>query len=52
MFTCVICMLFPIQYQIIAANVSTKDYQPVKLEDGVGPVEVTFTYSVKWSPTE
>lgn len=33
---------------IIAANVTTKDHQPINLDNVQVPIEITFTYSVKW----
>ncbi|KAK2147230.1 hypothetical protein LSH36_563g03039 [Paralvinella palmiformis] len=38
--------------QVIYANVSTKDRSPISLEGQTAPMEVPFTYSVKWIPTE
>ncbi|XP_023930008.1 transmembrane 9 superfamily member 1-like [Lingula anatina] len=46
---------FNIQYngdQIIYANISTKEHEPVNLDDAVAPFEIRFTYSVKWHPTK
>ena len=45
---------FNIEYngnQIIYANVSTKEQAPVSLDEVSAPLEVAFTYSVKWYPT-
>uniref|UniRef100_T1ITP6 Transmembrane 9 superfamily member n=1 Tax=Strigamia maritima TaxID=126957 RepID=T1ITP6_STRMM len=45
---------FVIEYnkdKIIYANVTTKDHDPVKLDD-IDELEVTYTYSVKWIETE
>ncbi|KAL5014817.1 hypothetical protein ScPMuIL_009087 [Solemya velum] len=45
---------FNIEYngnQIIFANVSTKEQPPVSLDNINVPVEVAFTYSVKWHET-
>ncbi|XP_052763793.1 transmembrane 9 superfamily member 1-like isoform X2 [Mya arenaria] len=42
---------FNIEYNgehIIYANVSTKEKEPVSLDDVTAPLEVAFTYSVKW----
>ncbi len=38
--------------QVIFANVSTKERSPVTLDGVTAPIEVTFTYSVKWIPTQ
>ncbi|XP_014669374.1 PREDICTED: transmembrane 9 superfamily member 1-like isoform X2 [Priapulus caudatus] len=47
---------FNIEYngdQIIAVNVSTKEHQPVKMDEDIhGSINVTFTYSVKWFKTD
>jgi len=46
---------FNIEYnedKIIYANVSTKDQPPVSLDEVNAPMEVAFTYSVKWFHTE
>jgi len=40
-----------VSVQIIYANVSTKDLQPVSLTDAQPPFEVLFTYSVHWHRT-
>ncbi|BFZ21599.1 hypothetical protein BsWGS_24638 [Bradybaena similaris] len=37
---------------VIYANVTTKDQQPVPLDGSTFPLQVTFTYTVKWVPTE
>ncbi|XP_060573634.1 transmembrane 9 superfamily member 1-like [Ruditapes philippinarum] len=45
---------FNVEYngnQIIYANVSTKEQAPVSLDEVSAPLEVAFTYSVKWYPT-
>lgn len=38
--------------QIISANVSTTNHQPVPLDDVELPFEVQFSYSVTWSSTK
>ena len=38
--------------QIISANVSTANHQPVPLDDVELPFDVHFTYSVLWSSTQ
>ncbi|XP_072042400.1 transmembrane 9 superfamily member 1-like [Amphiura filiformis] len=39
--------------QIIYANVSTRDKQPVSLDDTIiAPLEIRFTYSVSWHETK
>ncbi|KAH3748748.1 hypothetical protein DPMN_183198 [Dreissena polymorpha] len=46
---------FNIEYNgkhIIYANVSTKEKEPVNLDDVTAPLEVAFTYSVKWHSTD
>ena len=43
---------FNIFFQIISANVSTANHQPVALDDIELPYNVEFTYSVLWSSTE
>ena len=46
---------FNIEYnekQIIYANVTRGGHEPISLDDAVAPLEVTFTYSVKWYSTE
>lgn len=48
-------MHFKIEYnddKIIAASVSTKGHTPLSLEDAVAPLDVTYTYSVKWQRTD
>ncbi|XP_068737553.1 transmembrane 9 superfamily member 1-like isoform X1 [Montipora capricornis] len=37
--------------QIISANVSTANHQPISLDNLDYPFEVSFTYSVTWGPT-
>lgn len=39
-------------FQIISANVSTANHQPVSLDDVQLPLKVQFTYSVMWSSTK
>ena len=39
-------------FQIIFANVTTKDHAPVSLDGVSAPYEVAFTYSVKWYKTK
>jgi len=39
------------QNRIIFANISTKERAPVSLDGVLAPVELTFTYSVQWNPT-
>ncbi|XP_071958712.1 transmembrane 9 superfamily member 1-like [Antedon mediterranea] len=46
---------FHIEYngdQIIYANISTRDRQPVSLDDVTTPLDVKFTYSVSWHDTK
>ncbi|XP_076457031.1 transmembrane 9 superfamily member 1-like [Babylonia areolata] len=46
---------FNIEYNgeyIIYANVSTKEQMPVSLDGVTAPIEVAFTYSVKWHKTD
>ena len=38
-------------FQIIFANVSTKEHDPVSLNDVATPFELQFSYSVKWIQT-
>lgn len=45
-----ICIYF--FFQIISANVSTANHQPVSLDDVQLPLKVQFTYSVMWSSTK
>ena len=41
-----------VSVQIIYANVSTKDKQPVSLPSSAeAPFNIQFTYSVRWHPT-
>jgi metal-sulfur cluster biosynthetic enzyme len=45
---------FDIKYNgdnVIEINVSTDPQQAVDISDGVGEVQVKFTYSVRWTPT-
>ena len=44
--------LFLSFFQIISANVSTANHQPVSLDDVQLPLKVQFTYSVMWSSTK
>ena len=39
-------------FQIIYANVTTSNHQPISLDGIQAPLEVEFTYSVSWTPTE
>ncbi|CAG5128195.1 unnamed protein product [Candidula unifasciata] len=46
---------FNIEYngdRIIYANVTTKEQMPISLDATSSPIEVAFTYSVRWIPTE
>ena len=41
-----------VMLQIIFANVTNQEKTPITLEGVSAPLEVTFTYSVKWHKTE
>jgi len=45
-------MLLVALLQIIFANVTNQEKTPIILEGVSTPLEVTFTYSVKWHKTE
>jgi len=45
-------MLFIALLQIIFANVTNQEKTPIILEGVSAPLEITFTYSVKWHKTE
>ena len=44
--------VFKQSFQVIFANVSTKDRSPVTLDGAAAPLDITFTYSAKWIPTQ
>jgi len=45
-------MLCVVILQVIFANVTNQEKTPIILEGVSAPLEVTFTYSVKWHKTE
>jgi len=44
--------MFVLLLQIIFANVTNQEKTPITLEGVSAPLEITFTYSVRWHKTE